>query len=423
MAPVYPLANARLGNVSLTGIDDAFSWIAALAGPVQGEESLVPAAAVGRVTVRDIVTAAALPRFDHAAMDGFGLCAADLARPVPFDLVVSERIFAGGMPASNVSEGNAVRLLTGAPIPDGVDALIPEEACTVSGDRVRIRRSVQPGTNIRRRGEDAPRGSVIVESGTRLDARHLAILAASGVSVIQARRPVRVGLLSIGDELRAAGEVLAPGQIHDSNGPMLKALLAAPSIDIVDLGLRRDDRAGLAALLAEAAERVDVLVSSAGVSGSDADHVATAMIDAGGTARTLKLALKPGKPLLAGRVRSTPMVGLPGNPVAALVNFMLFVRPLVKRRAGMKVQRPRGYPVVAAEPIAHKAGRAEFVPALILDRANDGRMQVAALRPAGAARLRPLVLADGLIEIVAGRDNVAAGEFVGFHPFRVDFSA
>ena len=420
MAPVYPPANARLK--SLTSIDEAFARIASLAQPVQGDETLALAASLGRITARDLRTEAALPRFDHSAMDGFGLCAVDLTRPVPFDLVVSARVFAGGAPASKVSEGGAVRLLTGAPIPAGVKAVVPEEACVVSRDGVRILKGVTPGSNIRRRGEDAAQDSVIVENGTRLDARHVAILSAAGISSLHARRRVRVGLLSVGDELRASGERLDPGQIHDVNGPMLQALLHEPAVELVDFGLQRDDRAGLASLLHEAAKRVDILVSSGGVSGSDADHVAAAIGDAGGAARTFKLALKPGKPLLAGRIGSTPMIGLPGNPVAALVNFMLFVRPLLAVQAGTAAVRPRGYRALAAQPIAHRAGRAEFAPARIVARTKDGQAQIAVLRPSGAARLHPLVLADGLVEIGPERQDIATGEAVDFHAFHASFS-
>ncbi len=249
-------------------------------------------------------------------------------------------------------------------------------------------------------------------------------LAASGISSLRTRRRIRVGLLSVGDELRAAGESLGPGQIHDVNGPMLRALLHQPAVEMVDLGLQRDDRAGLASLLHAAAEKVDILVSSGGVSGSDADHVAAAIADAGGAARTFKLALKPGKPLLAGKIGSTPMIGLPGNPVAALVNFMLFARPLldVCAGAGAAAVRPRGYRALAAQPIAHRAGRAEFAPARIVARTKDGQAQIAVLRPSGAARLHPLVLSDGLVEIDPERRDIATGEAVGFHAFHTSFA-
>ena len=419
MTPVHPLATARLRP--LTSIDETFERIAALAEAIQGEETLPLAASLGRVTALDLPTETALPRFDHAAMDGFGLCAIDLARPVPFDLVVSGRVFAGGTATTEASPGRAIRLLTGAPIPTGVEAVVPEETCIVSGNTVRIQK-LPRGANIRRQGEDALRGAVVVGQGTRIDARHLAILAASGFSALRARRRVRVGLLSIGDELRVAPERLGPGQIHDVNGPMLKALLQEPAVEIVDLGLQRDDRPRLAGLLREAAGEVDVLVSSGGVSGSDADHVAAAIADAGGTAATYALALKPGKPLLAGRIGATPMIGLPGNPVATLVNFMLFVRPLVRLRAGATASRPRGHQALAAQPIAHRAGRTEFAPARIASWMKDGQAEVGVVRPSGAARLHPLVSADGLVEIGLERGDIAAGEVVGFHAFHAAFS-
>lgn len=411
-----------LSKASLITIDDAFAQIVQPARPVAGEERAPLGACLGRILSRDVVSAVALPRFDHAAMDGFGLSAADLGRHPPFPLHIGGRVFAGGAVDTSAEAGVAVRLLTGAPIPPGVEAVIAEESCAVTGSVVRPLKRVSAGTNIRRRGEDVPQGSIVIEAGTRLDARHLAMLAACDIRDVPVRRRVRVGLLSVGDELRRAGEPLAAGQIPDTNGPMLAATLASPSVDLVDFGLQRDDRAGLAALIGDAAGKVDLLVSSAGVSGSDADHVSAAVGDAGGMARPFKLALKPGKPLLTGIVGTTPIVGLPGNPVAALVNFMLFVRPLVAVRAGMRAMRPQGHAAAVAEAIGHREGRAEFIPGRIVGWSGDGCTRVMALRPAGAARLRPLVLADGLIEISACRDDVAAGEMVAFHQFEAAFA-
>jgi len=401
---------------SLSGIDEAFAWIISLAHPVRGEETVPLALSLGRVAAHDIIATSPLPRFDHAAMDGFGLSDGDLGRPAPFDLPVVGRVLAGGVASSGLVTGGAVRLLTGAPVPAGVDAVIPEEACVSRGGNVRILKEIALGANIRRRGEDVSEGVAIVAGDTLIDARHMAILAASGVSSVRVRRRVRVALLSIGDELRPPATELAPGQIYDANRPMLTPLLAATA-DVVDLGLQKDHRRELADLLHGIAQEVDIIVSSAGVSGSDADHVAAAVGDAGGEARTFKVALKPGKPLLAGCVGSIPIIGLPGNPVAALVNFMLFARPLLNARNGIKAQRPRGQAAFVVEPIAHKQGRTEFVPARRTGHGRDGGAEVTALRPAGSARLHPLVLADGLIEIAPERGGVSAGETVEFHTF------
>jgi len=422
MASVYPLAKGDTGHRSLTTIDEAFAQIAGLATAVEGIELRTPASSIGRVAACDVVTEAPLPRFDHAAMDGFGLCALDLVRAAPFDLNVSGRVFAGSVGIDAIQKGHAVRLLTGAPIPGNVEAVVPEESCIVSADQVRVLKAVSEGANIRRRGEDVPSGAVIVRRDERLDARHLAILAASGIRELQTRRRVRVALLSVGDELVPAGEDLRPGGINDVNGPMLQALLEASSVEVTDLGIQRDNLNELAEVLRNAAARVDVVVSSGGVSGSDADHVAAAIADAGGTARTLKLALKPGKPLLVGRIGSVPVIGLPGNPVAALVNFMLFARPLLSLRAGTTASRPRGYLAYAAEPMVHRVGRTEFVPARIVDRTKDGRARVTLMRPYGAARLNPLVLSDGFVEIGMERGDVAAEEPIAFHAFRTEFS-
>ncbi|MBS0220381.1 MAG: hypothetical protein JSR91_06530 [Proteobacteria bacterium] len=242
MVSVYPLAKGDAGRRPLTTIDEAFAQIASLATTVEGMELRTPASSIGRVAARDVVAQAPLPRFDHAAMDGFGLCAVDLMRAAPFDLGVSGHVFAGSFAIDTIQQGHAVRLLTGAPIPGNVEAVVPEESCVVSGGGVRVLKAVSQGGNIRRQGgEDVPSGAVILRRGERLDARHLAILAASGIRELQTRRRVRVALLSVGGELVPSGEHLQPGGIYDVNGPMLHALIEAASVEAVDLGIQRDN--------------------------------------------------------------------------------------------------------------------------------------------------------------------------------------
>lgn len=417
-----PPADGCYAAAALEDVDSAFRRIVAGVGAVAGTELLPPAAALGRVAAEDVRTAVSLPPFDHSAVDGYGLRAADAAREWS-RLRLAGRVRAGAAGTGRATgPGEAVRLLTGAAVPPGIAAVVFEERCRLSDGTVAVAGPVPLGANIRREGEDVARGEVVVDAGTVLDARHLALLAAAGVARARVARRVRVAVLSNGDELREPGESLDPGTIHDSNRPMLLALLARPWVEPIDAGLHRDDRDALAGTLDAAAAGADAVVCSGGASGSDADHVLAAIRARGGEACGVRLALKPGKPLVAGRLRGTPILGLPGNPVAAMVNFLLFGRPLLLALAGAAAARPAGEAAVAAEPMSHAAGRREFLPARVVGREPDGRARLAKLGRGGSARLRPLALADGLAEVAPDRAEVAAGDALRFHAFAAAFA-
>ena len=400
----------------------AFGEIVTFATPVTERQVLPVACASGRVLANDVATQTPLPPFDNSAVDGYGMAAGDVGRAPPFQLAVVAEVAAGARIAPVLQPGEALRLFTGAPVPHGVAAVVLEERCRRVGNRVTVTVPVPDGANIRRRGEDVARGSTIVDVGTLLDARHVAILMASGVNAVEVRRPVRVGVLSNGNELCDAGTPLDPGQIHDANRPMLSAMLASPRVEVVDLGCHRDDAAVLAGVFANAAGRVDVIISSGGVAGSEADHIARAVAVAGGSMQRFRLALKPGKPILAGCIGRTAVLGLPGNPLAAMVNFLMFGRALVEATAGLRVSRPRGQIALTATPFAHAKGRTEFVPARIQGFDASGRALLEKLGRGGSARLRPLVLADGFAEIPAAAAELEAGAAITFHPFRASFA-
>lgn len=405
----------------LQPIDAAFGEMVALAVPVESTERIAVRSAAGRVLARDVATGISLPPFDHSAVDGFGLAQADTNRPPPLRLTVSAHVSAGGRIALAPRAGHAVRLFTGAPVPPGVVAVVLEERCQLKGSDLTIGVPVPEGANIRRAGEDVPPGSVIVEAGHLLDARHIAILVAAGVSEVEVRRPIRVGILSNGNELRDVAIELGQGHIHDANRPMLAALLASPWTEMIDLGCHRDDVETLRGVFAAGARDADIVISSGGAAGSDADHVARAVASAGGAMRRFRLAIKPGKPVLAGLIGRTVVLGLPGNPVAAMVNFLLFGRALVRASAGLRVERPVGQLAVTAAPFNHAPGRTEFVPAKIVG-SDHGRPLVKKLGRGGSARLRPLVLADGFAEIPADAGELPTGAAIAFHPFQAAFA-
>lgn len=377
----------------------------AVASPVEGTEMIAPAP--GRILAQAPFAARDLPPFDQSAMDGYGLAEADLspgATPT-----IGRLVTAGADPGPMLRPGEAVRLLTGAALPAGVAAVVMEEHADIHAGHLHPRRRLRPGDNIRRRGEDVSRGEALAEPGTRLDARHLALLAAAGVTTVCARRRLRIAVLSNGNELGP--------MVHDSNRPMLLALLARPEVECTDLGVLPDDRAVIAAVLRDAAGAHDLIIASGGVSGSDADHLPGAILDAGGVVETLRLALKPGKPLAHGRIGQALCLCLPGNPLAALVGMLLLGRPLVARLSGAPDPGLVPQPAIAGAAFTRKPGREEYAPARITGHDEAGLPILVLEGRGGSARLKPLSRADGLISLPAACEAIAPGDALRFHPF------
>jgi len=384
---------------------------------VSGTETLPLRGSVGRVAACDVAASMPLPPFDQSAVDGYGIRCDDLATATGKGFRQAGTTFAGASHTACPNPGEAVRLLTGAPIPLGVDAVVMEEKALIVGAEITFDRLAESGLNIRRRGEDVGAGSTIVETGTVIDARHMAIMAASGVSKVKVRRQIDVGVLSTGNELVPAGRPLAMHQIHDSNGPMLAALLETPALRVTSLGRCRDDRGRLARRLGQIARSYDLLVCSGGVSGSDADHVVASVQDAGGVSTKLSLALKPGKPLAVGVIGKMAILALPGNPFASLVGALLFARPMLQSLAGS--YRGRDDPIMALtnEKFGHRAGRLEFVPVRVTAMGDRGVPLLEKLGRGGSARLWPLIVADGLASIPAEAAELPSMAPIHYYPF------
>lgn len=364
--------------------------------------------AAGRVLASHVAAAFPLPPFDRSAVDGYGLGGDGVG---PFTLVGT--VPAGAAGPDRIRPGEAVRILTGAKVPDGVRAIAMQEACRVAPGSV-MPPALALGENIRRCGEDVEAGERMLPAGMRLDPRHLALLAAAGLGEVLVRRRPRVALLSCGDELLSPGDMPRASAVHDSNRPMLAALLASAGADVVDLGLLPDDREVITQALAHDAASCDAIVASGGVSGSEADHLLGALRDAGGQGAWTAVALKPGKPLVFGRLGTARCLFLPGNPVAALVGALLFARPLVDRLHGAPDRPVRGLPAIVAAGWSRRPGREEFAPAIVRDGAPFCVERIG--RP-GSARLMPLAAADGLVRVHAGSGTVRPGDAAEFFPF------
>jgi len=394
-------------------LDDLPGFVAARVCGLGGCEDVPLAAASGRVLARDIAAPMPLPPFDHAAVDGYAL-GEDVVTPAL--LSVAARSAAGGEPAAGLGAAEACRIFTGAPLPQGCASVVMQEHVRREGGGIVVSDAVRPGANIRRRGEDIAEGMTVLERGARLDARHVAVLAALGFARAPVARAVRAAILACGDELRAPGEARGPTQIYDSNSAMARAFLTGPGVEIVGALRVGDDRAALTAALARLGGDADLIVTSGGMSAGDHDHMRPAVAAAGGAWEPLRLAIKPGKPVGFGRIGGAVVLGLPGNPFAALTALALVGRLILRRLAGAP-GRLDFLPAKAAFSGDRRAGRTELFPARIVGHDGHGACLIDRLGKGGSARLLPVVGADGLGRIEAETAETRPGDALRFLPF------
>jgi molybdopterin molybdotransferase len=288
------------------------------------------------------------------------------------------------------------------------------------GSRVVVDGPIRSGSNIRRRGEDIAPGELLLDAGQRLGPHHLALLAAQGVARVSVRRLPRVVIASTGDELRQPGEPLGEESIYDSNRPMLLALARQAGLAIIDGGCIPDNRAAIAERLSHFAELADLIVTTGGASVGEADHSAAALATAEAPFEVLKMAVKPGKPAIVGHLGHAAYLGLPGNPVAALVSWLTLGNAMIAALSGTAWRRRRGSSVAVISTFERGPGRNEFVPARLVATDLGTRLEI--LGRGGSARLKPLIHADGLAEINVDAGTIEPGDSVQFHPFRDGFA-
>ncbi len=381
--------------------------------PVLETESLDVTRALGRVLAEPIVSAREIPPWANSSMDGYAIRAAD-TRDGAVRLRVVGRVAAGALPARSVAAGEAMRIFTGAPLPDGADAVVPQEDVEADGDGVRVPGGVAEAAYVRPRGEDVRKGDHVLSPGQRLGPAEIGLLATLGHSPVRVHRQPRVAILSTGNELADLGVEPGPGQIPNTNTYSLMAQVSEAGAVAVDLGIAPDRLEAIEERLGWGRD-ADVVLSSAGVSVGELDLVREALTRSGAELHLWRVSMRPGKPLTFGSWDKRLVFGLPGNPVSAMVTFELFVRPALLRMSGRRVvERPR-LVARARAPIPNPGARRGYLR-VRLDRREDG-IEAELTGDQGSAILRSMTLADGLA-VVPGDTTIGTGERLDVIPLR-----
>ncbi|SFS64192.1 molybdopterin molybdotransferase [Sulfitobacter marinus] len=411
MKSAPPLRNdcfALPSGVHWTPVDEALSLLKSRLSPVVAVETVPIGGALGRVVAQDVIAKRSNPPLPNTAVDGYGFAGG--RGEGPHQLPLADGRAAAGDAPGTVPAGQAIRILTGAALPTGVDTVVLQEDVRIEGGAVLFTGPIKQGANTRKAGEDVKQRHIVTRAGRRVTAADLALMAATGNDALEVYQPLRVGVISTGDEIVEPGAAASDGQIYDANRPMLLALVQQFGHRAVDLGHVGDDRAALRVRLNGAKGQVDAILTSGGASAGDEDHV-SALLEEAGALSLWRVAVKPGRPLALGMWQGLPVFGLPGNPVAAMVCTLIFARPALSVMAGQEWTTPQGFDVPAAFEKRKKPGRREFLRA----RIRDGKVEVFASE--GSGRISGLSWAEGLVELPDAAVHVRPGDLVRYIPY------
>jgi len=395
----------------MMSLDEALARIESRIVPVRACERLPIRECLGRVNNEAVKSPHDVPPRPNSAMDGYALAVASLAADGITELEEIGTAFAGRPFIDTCGAGQCVRIMTGALIPDGADAVVMQEQAEAGADgRIRVDGDHRAGENIRQAGEDVSKGDVVIDANVRISPADLGVLASLGLSHLQVRRKPVVAFFSTGDELVPVGEPLEPGKIYDSNRYSLYGMLSRMSVDILDLGVVRDEPWAMREALDEAASRADLILSTGGVSVGEADYIKPALEEVG-TTEFWKIAIKPGRPLTLGQIGSSIFMGLPGNPVAVMVTFSQFVVPAIEVLSGAKLKRPALFKARSLDRLRKKPGRYEFQRGIAtLDEA--GEWQVGKTGKQGSGILTSMSRANCFIVLPDAVDGIEPGDEV-----------
>lgn len=397
--------------MALTPVKQAFETLLGSLTSIDESETASIMDCTGRVLAEDLVSTVNVPPLTNSAMDGYAVRSVDLGSEAT-TLKVSQRIAAGDV-GSPLSAGEAARIFTGAPVPDRADAVVMQENCEAENDSVKILQNVVSGENLRQAGEDIKAGATLLQAGHRLLPQDIGLAASTGVTELTVRRKLKVAVMTTGDELVTPGNELKPGQIYNSNYYSLAALLKELDCEVEELGVVVDDFEETKSVLLNAAQNVDCIISTGGVSVGEEDHVKAA-VEANGHLDLWKLAIKPGKPFASGKVGSTQFFGLPGNPVSAFVTFLLLVKPCLLKMLGSEAAQPRGFPVVADFDAQESGERQQYIRASL--HRNNAEVVLKPFENQSSGVGASLSSAQGLA-IIPPYTAVAPGDVLEFIPF------
>jgi len=421
---------------------DVNTFLERLVEPVSATEDLPLFSALGRVLAQDVISPISVPPHDNSAMDGYAFAGDQLVAGQPLTLRVVGTALAGKAWVGTVAAGECVKIMTGAIMPTGLDTVVPQELTTAAAADGHITTAadvLKTGDNRRFKGEDLMEGSVALAKGTLLAPAALGLVASLGLPTVTVYRRLRVAYFSTGDEILSLGEPPREGAVYDSNRYTVFGLLTRLGVEVIDLGVVRDEPALLEAAFRDAAQRADAIITSGGVSVGEADHTRTMMKKLGDVA-FWRIAMRPGRPMAVGRIATTNnqaklassaypssansyqndtnhphsgavLFGLPGNPVAVMVTFLAFVRPALLRMMGSNHSAPPLLRATSTEAMRKKPGRTEYQRGLVTT-APDGTLQVRTTGNQGSGVLSSMVQANGLIVLHHGQGNVAVGDTV-----------